>query len=202
MRTDRIITAFSCVFFILTVFAGASPVAAMDAAAVPERKRTSLELYLGAEEVPAFLAAAQGKALFLDVRTTAEVVFVGMTPLADANVPFLVGPSSVFDESKGTFKLTANPDFIAEVERRLTDKGLTRNDAIVVMCRSGDRSGPAANALAKAGYSHVWSVVDGFEGDLATEGPEAGHRVVNGWKNKGLPWGYHLDKAKMVRTGE
>jgi hypothetical protein len=40
-------------------------------------------------------------------------------------------------------------------------------------------------------------VVDGFEGDMAKDGPKAGQRVLNGWKNAGLPWSYQLDKSKM-----
>ena len=88
------------------------------------------------------------------------------------------------------------------VERRLAARGLGRDATVVVICRSGDRSAVAADMLAKGGFAHVWSVVDGFEGDLAKEGPEAGHRVVNGWKNKGLPWGYRLDKAKMYRISD
>ena len=32
---------------------------------------------------------------------------------------------------------------------------------------------------------------------MAKEGPKAGQRAVNGWKNAGLPWSYKLDKAKM-----
>ena len=66
------------------------------------------------------------------------------------------------------------------------------------MCRSGDRSAAAANQLAEAGFTAVYSVVDGFEGDVAKDGPTAGLRTVNGWKNKGLPWGYKLEKAKLT----
>jgi rhodanese-related sulfurtransferase len=66
------------------------------------------------------------------------------------------------------------------------------------MCRSGDRSARAADDLTTAGFTQVYSVVDGFEGDLAKDGPNAGRRAVNGWKNKALPWGYTLDKAKLT----
>jgi len=45
----------------------------------------------------------------------------------------------------------------------------------------------------------VYSVVDGVEGDLAKDGPKAGQRVVNGWKNAGLPWSYTLEKKKMYK---
>jgi rhodanese-related sulfurtransferase len=52
--------------------------------------------------------------------------------------------------------------------------------------------------LTVAGFKNVYSVVDGFEGDKAKDGPQKGERVVNGWKNKGQPWGYKLDKAKLT----
>jgi len=65
-------------------------------------------------------------------------------------------------------------------------------DTILVMCRSGGRSAMAVNALAKAGFTQVHNIIDGFEGDKV-EDPESvfhGQRVRNGWKNSGLPWGY------------
>ena len=65
------------------------------------------------------------------------------------------------------------------------------------MCRSGNRSAKAADLLAKAGYTKVYNQVEGYEGDKAKEGDTKGKRTVNGWKNAGLPWNYHLDKDVM-----
>ena len=76
-------------------------------------------------------------------------------------------------------------------------KGLSKNDTVILMCRSGDRSSKATNLLAELGYTKVYTVIDGFEGDVAKDGPQAGQRVVNGWKNAGLPWTYKLDKDKL-----
>jgi rhodanese-related sulfurtransferase len=90
-----------------------------------------------------------------------------------------------------------NSGFVSEIDERLKKKGLTREDKIIVMCRSGDRSSGAANLLAKAGFKNVWSIVDGFEGDIAKDGPFKGQRAVNGWKNSKLPWSYNLAKDKM-----
>lgn len=84
-------------------------------------------------------------------------------------------------------------DFVPEVNRRLRDKGLAKTDIVVLICRSGDRSSRGANRLAEDGFSRVYSVVDGFEGDTSSDG----RRTVNGWKNAGLPWSYRLDKARM-----
>ena len=173
---------------------------ALDAASVPELKRTKLGQYLSSQEAAKFMNQNASKALFLDVRTPAELMFVGMPAQTDANVPYMKEPDfPAWDGVKGTLKLELNPDFLPEVRRRLAAKGLKANDTIVLICRSGDRSAAAANLLAEAGFKNVYSVVDGFEGDLAGEGPKAGQRVVNGWKNAGLPWSYKLDRTKMYK---
>jgi len=185
----------------LTTFVVASTSAlAYDTALVPAPKQTRLGLYFSAKEAANFVAKAGPKALFLDVRTPAEVMFVGMPTMADANVPYMVEPDfPAWDDAKKALKLENNSDFVSEVRRRLNTKGLDPDSTIVLICRSGDRSAAAANLLAEAGLKKVYSVVDGFEGDLAKDGPKAGQRAVNGWKNAGLPWSYTLDKTKMYK---
>jgi rhodanese-related sulfurtransferase len=74
---------------------------------------------------------------------------------------------------------------------------LDQSAKIVLICRSGNRSAKAADLLSKAGFIQAYSVVDGYEGDIANEGNDKGQRVVNGWKNNGLPWSYQLDKDKL-----
>ena len=184
----------------LTLLMVSTSAYAFDPAAVPTQKRTKLGQYLSAQEAAQFVDQKASKILFLDVRTTAEVTFVGMPTKADASIPYMKEPDfPVWDAQKATFKLEPNPDFLNEVRRKLGAKGLGPSDAVVLICRSGDRSAAAANLLAEAGFKNVYSVVDGFEGDLATEGPKAGQRAVNGWKNAGLPWSYRLDRTKMYR---
>jgi rhodanese-related sulfurtransferase len=164
--------------------------------AVPEIKRTQLGLYLSSSE--AYGVAQKERVLFLDVRTRAEVNFLGMPTVADANVPYLeIDRMFSWDEKKGVFKMDPNSDFVSEVQKRLTEKGLTKSDKIILMCRAGDRSAKAVDLLAKAGFSQVYSVVDGYEGDVAKDGPHAGQHVVNGWRNNKLPWSYKLTKQKM-----
>jgi rhodanese-related sulfurtransferase len=190
----------SLAVWLIALFMASTTAHAFDAAAVPPAKRTKLGQYLSSQEAADFMNRNGSKALFLDVRTPAEVEFLGMPAQADANVPYMKEPDfPVWDGAKGNFKLETNPDFLPEVRRRLAAKGLGPDDAIVLICRSGDRSAAGANLLAEAGFKNVYSVVDGFEGDLATEGPRAGQRAVNGWKNSGLAWSYKLDEAKMYR---
>jgi len=140
----------------------------------------------------------QGKVLFLDVRSREEVQFLGMSTLVDANVPYMQNPEwPEWNDTGKNFKLVPNSNFAADVERRLKEKGLAKNDPIILMCRSGDRSSLAVNLLAKLGFTKVYSVTEGYEGDIASDGPLRGTRSVNGWKNDGLPWSYELDKKKV-----
>jgi rhodanese-related sulfurtransferase len=169
---------------------------AADATSVPDKKRTTLGLYLTSTE--AYQVATSEKVLFVDVRTRAEVNFLGMPTVADANIPYMeLDQFYAWDEKKSSYKLDVNSAFMTELSNRLEQKGMGKDGKIIVMCRSGDRSAAAANFLAKAGFKNVYSVVDGFEGDLANDGPNKGQRVVNGWRNNKLPWSYTLAKTKM-----
>jgi rhodanese-related sulfurtransferase len=188
-------------FWLAVMLVASVPAQAFDAASVPAPKRTKLQHYFSSQEAADFITNNASKVLFLDVRTPAEVAFVGMPAAADANVPYMVPPDfPVWDAAKGTFKLENNSDFVPEVRRRLSAKGLGPDSTIVLICRSGDRSAGAANLLGEAGFGNVYSVVDGFEGDLTKDGPKAGQRAVNGWKNAGLPWSYSLDRSKMYKV--
>jgi rhodanese-related sulfurtransferase len=165
---------------------------------VPAAKRTAAKNYLTAAAAYPMLVAEADRVLFVDVRTRAEVAFGGMPMLADANVPVMLLPDdAAWDAEKKAFRMTPNPDFVAEVGRRLAAKHLTKDDPVIVICQGGLRSAKAADALSAAGYTLVFSIVDGFEGDVATEGPTKGQRSVNGWKNAGLPWSYALSRDKM-----
>lgn len=161
---------------------------------VSPAKRTSLGLYMTAADANKAVTADADNVLFLDVRTPAEVMFVGAPLSTDANVPFVdLASPATWDAKNGRFLLVPNKSFVAQTEARLRAKQLDTSDRVIVMCRSGDRSAKAVDALAGAGFKNVWTVIDGFEGDLSKEG----RRDVNGWKNAGLPWTYKLDKAKL-----
>ncbi|PTD96063.1 rhodanese-like domain-containing protein [Pseudothauera lacus] len=173
--------------------------AAADWSALPEIKRTELKLYLSPQEALEMKLGGGEQVLFLDVRTRAEAMYVGMATAVDALVPFVEHQEIMtdWDEQRRMYRLEPLQDFVPEVERRLAEKGLGKDATIILICRSGDRSSRAANRLQQAGYTRVYSVPEGFEGDRARDGAQKGQRVVNGWKNAGLPWSYDLDKARM-----
>lgn len=164
---------------------------------VPAAKKTDLGLYLAAVDAAKMIKEHPKDVLFLDVRTREEAAFLGMPTVVDANVPYMVPNSfAEWDERRNTFALEVNGAFAADVAERLAQKGLGRDAHVVLICRSGDRSAKAASLLAKLGYTTVYSVIDGYEGDMGSDG----RRSVNGWKNEGLPWSYKLEKTKMVMT--
>ncbi len=67
------------------------------------------------------------------------------------------------------------------------------------MCRSGGRSAMAVNLLAKAGFTNVYNIIDGMEGDTVDDPASVfqGQRLKNGWKNSGSPWTYDLTPERM-----
>ena len=133
----------------------------------------------------------------IDVRTRAEIAFVGMPTDADANVPFKTVDFEKLNADKGSFTMQANPNFSSAVGKVLQRMSLDKNQPIAVMCRSGGRSAAAATLLAEQGYTRVYTITDGFEGDKAQSGPQKGQRVVNGWKNSGAPWTTKIDASKL-----
>lgn len=173
------------------------PARAITSADLPEVKRSLSGLYLEAKDVPAFIErhGGSGKVLFVDIRTRAEAMYVGMPSPVDALVPFVEHQELMtdWDAKRGMYHLEPFQDFVPEMQRRLQAKALAKSDVVILICRSGDRSSRAANRLAEDGWSQVYSVVDGFEGDMSKDG----RRDVNGWKNAGLAWTYRLDREKM-----
>jgi rhodanese-related sulfurtransferase len=164
---------------------------------VPEEKLTSLNLYVTAREAYEMRLADSEHIKVLDVRTFEEYVLIGHAEMA-VNMP-LAFPTYNWDAAKGNYSVVGNKDFITHVSERFKP-----DDTILVMCRSGGRSAMAVNALAKAGFTKVHNIIDGFEGDKV-EDPESvyhGQRVRNGWKNS-APWDYKLDPARVwIPTGE
>ena len=187
--------AASALLLTLTI---ALPASAIDVAAVPASKQNKAGLYFDAREAYELKQRLGDKALFIDIRTRAEISYVGMPTLVDAHIPFLEHPENpLWDDKNGRFKMEFNPGFSAEIQRRMNERGLTKDDTVILICRSGDRSSRAADYLLEDGFKKTYTVIDGFEGDLQKNGANAGRRLVNGWKNADLPWSYQLDKSKM-----
>ncbi|MGD9255829.1 MAG: rhodanese-like domain-containing protein [Chromatiales bacterium] len=178
-------------------------VVAIDSAYVENCFHTPFDLYLTPVEAWQMKQQNPEGVTFVDVRTRAEVQYTGFTEYADANIPIMFQPGSYEwkadkrDPLTGQFKKLPNKDFSGAVDKLVESRGLDKSDPVIVMCAAGKRSTAAAKALHKAGYSRVYNLYEGFEGVMATAGYYRGQRVVNGWKNAALPWGYRLPASKM-----
>jgi len=118
---------------------------------------------------------ADEQARLVDVRTDAEWAYVGLPDLGEAGQDPVLIPWQVFPAMQVNGAFTDH----------LQQAGLTPENRLYFLCRSGVRSLAAARAAQAAGFPHAYNVKDGFEGPPDAEG----HRgSVAGWKAEGLPW--------------
>lgn len=160
---------------------------------LPEGKKTALGLYVTAKEAYEQWKANPDKIKIIDVRTPEEFIFVGHPEMA-WKIP--VGTQSYdWDEENKNFPMCLLSDFVSRVKEVAKP-----NDTIFITCRSGGRSAIAANLLAKDGFTQVYNVIDGVEGDLVDDESSVFHgkRLKNGWKNSGCPWTFKLTPDKMI----
>ena len=120
------------------------------------------------------LLSENPEAVLVDCRTDAEWRWVGVPDLST------LGREVVFVEwNHGNGQ--RNDNFVSD----LIAAGVTPGERpVVFMCRSGNRSIPAAETATAAVIAPSYNVLDGFEGQL----DEQGHRGGNGWRALGLPW--------------
>jgi rhodanese-related sulfurtransferase len=155
---------------------------------VPEKKRTGLGLYVTAQEAYEMWGSDPDASNIIDVRIPEEYIFVGHAPMA-RNIPLLFIKYQ-WDLEKDEPEITPNPAFVSRVKELFAP-----TDKLLLMCRSGGRSALAVGALAQAGFTDVYNVIDGFEGDKVDDPESAYHgkRMKNGWKNSGSRWTYDCD---------
>ncbi|MDO9195631.1 rhodanese-like domain-containing protein [Rhodoferax sp.] len=116
------------------------------------------------------LIQQQPDALFVDVRMEIESQYVGRPP-GVINIPWYEYPEMKPDPKA----------FVLAVEKLAKSK----DQPVVLLCRSGLRTVDAGIALEKAGFTNVVNVLDGFEGEL-DDNDQRGRE--GGWRFEGLPW--------------
>lgn len=137
--------------------------------AIARQRASELKLpYAGALLPQEAHALMQSGATLLDVRTKAELEWVGRVP-GSVTVEWNTWPGG-----------KPNPDFVAQLESQVG-----KERPVMFLCRSGGRSHNAAAAAALAGYVEAFNVLQGFEGD---KGPDGHRNTLGGWRLAGLPW--------------
>jgi len=159
---------------------------------LPERKQTTLGLYVTAAQAYEMWVASPDKVKVIDVRTPEEYAFVGHPEMA-WNIPMAFVTYQRKD-GKTEYNVEMNSAFVTEV------KGIAEPaDILLVTCRSGDRSARAVDMLVAAGFTNAYTIVDGVEGDKVEDPGSVfvGKRMRNGWKNS-APWVYGFDPEKII----
>lgn len=135
-----------------------------------ERAHHTHAVYAGAllpAEAHTVLQSVDG-AVLVDVRTQAEIDWVGSVPGA-LHIEWQRYPGGVL-----------NPDFLRRLEAEVAP-----SQPVLFLCRSGGRSHAAAGLAAEAGFTQSFNVLQGFEGD---RDPNGHRNTVGGWRAAGLPW--------------
>lgn len=116
------------------------------------------------------------RALLIDVRSSMEYLFVGHA-VGSIHVPWIDEPDWV-----------VNTNFVTDI-RKLILGGVGEDShntvPIILICRSGKRSKEAGMKLIGAGFTEIYNVDEGFEGEL-----DAHHHrsTTGGWRFHNLPW--------------
>jgi rhodanese-related sulfurtransferase len=110
---------------------------------------------------------AAGDAKLVDVRTEAELRYVGRVP------------GALHVEWHG--KDPEQRERFVDALRAVAAPG----EPVLFLCRSAVRSHHAAAVARAAGYGHAFNVLEGFEGQR-DHAHQRGH--VDGWRLHGLPW--------------
>lgn len=153
----------------------------IDSVEVPAIKVTPLKLYLSS--VDAFdILEQDSDILFIDVRDPVEIAQTGHPAAIDAIVPTKIH-SDQYDADLGEYVLKDNPAFVPMMDEMIAQFGKSKHDKIIITCGSGWRSAEAVRKLSKAGYTNVWHIVDGYDGET-----KPGRNSKNAWKLAGLPW--------------
>ena len=116
---------------------------------------------------------AENDAVLVDCRSIAEWAFVGIPDLSG------YGKDVVTIEWTRMNGLP-NKAFLHQLEDQVD-----KDKALFLICRSGARSNAAAAVAVEAGYTRVFNITDGFEGDL---NPAGQRKSISGWCFAGLPW--------------
>ena len=117
------------------------------------------------------------RAVLVDIRSSMEFLFVGH-PKGAVHVPWIDEPDWV-----------ENPNFVTDIRKLLLGGAVCVVDEgcapVILICRSGKRSLEAGKALLQGGFTRVFHVHEGFEGELDDNHQRSS---VNGWRFHNLPW--------------
>ncbi|MCP4129285.1 MAG: rhodanese-like domain-containing protein [Gammaproteobacteria bacterium] len=117
------------------------------------------------------------RTILIDIRSNMEYLFVGH-PVGAVHVPWIDEPDWVI-----------NPHFVTDIRKLVLGGAICSIEdgcaPVILICRSGKRSLEAGALLLKEGFTRVYHVGEGFEGELDDHHQRS---TTGGWRHHGLPW--------------
>jgi rhodanese-related sulfurtransferase len=117
------------------------------------------------------------RTVLVDIRSSMEFLFVGH-PVGAVHIAWIDEPDWVI-----------NPHFVTDIRKLVLGGAVCTLDdgcaPVVLICRSGKRSLEAGKLLLQEGFTKVFHVDEGFEGELDDNHQRSS---VGGWRFRGLPW--------------
>jgi len=117
------------------------------------------------------------RTILVDIRSSMEFLFVGH-PVGAVHVAWIDEPDWV-----------VNPNFVTDIRKLVLGGAVCTLDdgcaPVVLICRSGKRSLEAGKLLLQEGFTKVFHVEEGFEGELDDHHQRSS---VGGWRFRGLAW--------------
>jgi len=117
------------------------------------------------------------RSVLVDIRSSMEFLFVGH-PKGAVHIPWIDEPD-----------WTVNPEFVTDIRKLMLGGSVCTIDdgcaPVILICRSGKRSLEAGKALLESGFTRVYHIDEGFEGDLDDNHQRS---TQGGWRFHNLPW--------------
>jgi rhodanese-related sulfurtransferase len=125
------------------------------------------------------------EAIYIDIRSSAEVMLYGPVRSADAHIPYLGCPVDEWNVFQQCYRSSTNNCFINDVFALVNEFGRYRESAIVLIVKSLRRGAMAASILNVAGYQNVKIEQGGYSSD-SKDNRDQNNNLMSGETNSNL----------------
>jgi rhodanese-related sulfurtransferase len=157
---------------------------AVDPIDVPAEKQHLSQSYLTALEAARYLRVYRD-VILIDVRSLKDATATGIARPVTRLIPLYSGGGTGFGTAP---EISFSATFFSALARVALQRGGFRGRpeamTLQLICVSGVHAAIAADHLRHAGYRSVFTILDGYDGDIGADG----RRGSNGWRALGLPW--------------
>ncbi len=140
----------------------------------------------------AYEMVAAGEATLIDVRTTAEFLWVGTCKLPDGTTPYNIPWKIWAYQFSGDEKVKAGGIVVKRLFGRLVQKTFPdKTKPLILMCRSGHRSSAGADYLESLGYTTVYEIDNALKEEADAAKPVGKRGGRGGFQGSGYKGAYN-----------